>query len=50
MPKVRVGVIGVGNCASSLLQGVSYYAKAREDERVPGLMHVGLGGYHVSDV
>jgi myo-inositol-1-phosphate synthase len=40
----------VGNCASSLVQGVEYYAKAREDERVPGLMHVDLGGYHVSDV
>jgi myo-inositol-1-phosphate synthase len=42
--------VGVGNCASSLLQGVEYYAKARSDERVPGLMHVDLGPYHVSDV
>jgi myo-inositol-1-phosphate synthase len=50
MGKVRVGVVGVGNCASSLVQGVSYYAKARGDERVPGLMHVRLGEYHVSDV
>jgi myo-inositol-1-phosphate synthase len=50
MSKVRVGVVGVGNCASSLIQGVSYYAKARADERVPGLMHVTLGDYHVSDV
>jgi myo-inositol-1-phosphate synthase len=50
MSKVRVGVVGVGNCASSLVQGVEYYAKARDDERVPGLMHVDLGGYHVSDI
>jgi myo-inositol-1-phosphate synthase len=50
MSKVRVGIIGVGNCASSLIQGVEYYAKARVGEMVPGLMHVELGGYHVSDV
>jgi myo-inositol-1-phosphate synthase len=50
MAKVRVGVVGVGNCASALIQGVSYYAKARTDERVPGLMHVVLGPYHVADV
>ncbi|MEA2435405.1 MAG: myo-inositol-phosphate synthase [Actinomycetota bacterium] len=50
MAKVRVGIIGVGNCASSLVQGIEYYAKAREDERVPGLMHVKVGPYHVSDV
>ena len=50
MPKVRVGIVGVGNCSSSLVQGIEYYAKARSDERVPGLMHVDLGGYHVSDV
>ncbi|MGH2820939.1 MAG: inositol-3-phosphate synthase [Actinomycetota bacterium] len=50
MAKVRVGIIGVGNCASSLVQGTEYYAKARADERVPGLMHVNLGPYHVSDV
>jgi myo-inositol-1-phosphate synthase len=50
MAKVRIGIVGVGNCASSLIQGVSYYAKARSDERVPGLMHVELGPYHVSDV
>ncbi len=48
--KVRVGIVGVGNCSSSLLQGIEFYQKAREDERVPGLMHVDLGGYHVSDV
>ncbi len=50
MGKVRVGIIGVGNCASSLIQGIEYYAKARSDERVPGLMHVDLGDYHVSDI
>ena len=50
MGKVRVGIIGVGNCASSLVQGVEYYSKARTDERVPGLMHIDLGPYHVSDI
>jgi myo-inositol-1-phosphate synthase len=50
MSKVRVGIVGVGNCASSLIQGIEHYAKARADERVPGLMHVNLGPYHVSDV
>ena len=50
MAKVRVGIVGVGNCASSLIQGVEYYAKARSDENVPGLMHVELGSYHVSDL
>ncbi len=50
MPQVRVGIVGVGNCSSSLVQGVEYYAKARSDERVPGLMHVVIGDYHVSDV
>src|SRR6266550_9619861 len=48
--KVRVAVIGVGNCANSLLQGVEYYKDASPDEFVPGLMHVDLGGYHVRDV
>ena len=50
MSKIRVGIIGVGNCASSLIQGIEYYAKARSDEKVPGLMHVDLGPYHVSDI
>jgi myo-inositol-1-phosphate synthase len=50
MSKVRVGIVGVGNCASSLVQGVEYYAKARSDEKVPGLMHVDLGDFHVSDI
>jgi myo-inositol-1-phosphate synthase len=48
--KVRVAIIGVGNCANSLLQGVEYYNDASPDEFVPGLMHVDLGGYHVRDV
>jgi myo-inositol-1-phosphate synthase len=48
--KVRVAVIGVGNCANALLQGVEYYRDASPDDFVPGLMHVDLGGYHVRDV
>ena len=48
--KVRVAIIGVGNCASSLVQGVTYYQNAKDDDRVPGLMHVNLGGYHVRDI
>jgi myo-inositol-1-phosphate synthase len=47
---VRVAIIGVGNCANSLLQGVEYYKDASPDDFVPGLMHVDLGGYHVRDV
>ena len=48
--KVRVAIVGVGNCANSLLQGVEYYKDAAPDTFVPGLMHVDLGGYHVRDV
>jgi myo-inositol-1-phosphate synthase len=48
--KVRVAIIGVGNCANSLLQGVEYYKNASPDDSVPGLMHVDLGGYHISDI
>jgi myo-inositol-1-phosphate synthase len=48
--KVRVAIIGVGNCASSFVQGVQYYRDADPKEPVPGLMHVDLGGYHVSDI
>jgi myo-inositol-1-phosphate synthase len=48
--KVRVAIIGVGNCASSLVQGVEYYKDASADDFVPGLMHVDLGGYHVHDI
>jgi myo-inositol-1-phosphate synthase len=47
---VRVALIGVGNCASALVQGVTKYANAPADEFVPGLMHVDLGGYHVGDI
>jgi myo-inositol-1-phosphate synthase len=50
MGSVRVAVVGVGNCASSLVQGVEYYRNADPDDRVPGLMHVVFGDYHVSDV
>ncbi len=50
MGNINVAIIGVGNCASSLIQGVYYYRKAKEDEFVPGLMHVNLGGYHISDI
>jgi myo-inositol-1-phosphate synthase len=48
--KVRVAIVGVGNCASAFVQGVHYYKDADPNERVPGLMHVDLGGYHVSDI
>ncbi len=48
--KVKVAIIGVGNCASSLVQGVQYYRDAHEDEFIPGLMHVNLGGYHIRDI
>jgi myo-inositol-1-phosphate synthase len=50
MSKIRVAVAGVGNCASSLVQGVAYYRDAEPTEVVPGLMHVVLGGYHVGDL
>lgn len=48
--KVRVAIVGVGNCASSLVQGVHYYRNAQPEDFVPGLMHVNLGGYHISDI
>lgn len=50
MSQVRVAVVGVGNCAASLVQGVHYYADADPSTQVPGLMHVDFGGYHVRDV
>ncbi|MBN2464388.1 inositol-3-phosphate synthase [candidate division WOR-3 bacterium] len=50
MPKVRVGIIGIGNCCSSLVQGVHYYRNAKPGDSVPGIMHVNLGGYHINDV
>jgi len=48
--KIRVAIVGVGNCASSLVQGLTFYRDAPVDETVPGLMHVALGGYHVGDI
>ncbi len=48
--KIRVAIIGVGNCASSLVQGVNFYESASEDDFIPGLMHVDLGGYHPRDI
>jgi myo-inositol-1-phosphate synthase len=48
--KVRVAIIGVGNCASSFIQGVEFYKNAKETDFVPGLMHVNLGGYHIRDI
>ena len=48
--KLRVGIVSVGNCTSSFVQGLSYYAEAQANEPPPGLMHVELGGYHVGDI
>jgi myo-inositol-1-phosphate synthase len=50
MSKIRVAVIGAGNCASSLVQGVEYYKNAREADFIPGVKHVNLGGYHIRDI
>ena len=50
MSEINVAIVGVGNCASSLIQGVHYYQDAKEGTFVPGLMHVNLGGYHISDI
>jgi myo-inositol-1-phosphate synthase len=50
MGSIRVAIVGVGNCASSLVQGVEYYRKADPTDRVPGLMHVQFGDYHVNDI
>jgi myo-inositol-1-phosphate synthase len=50
MGKIRVGIIGIGNCASSLVQGVEYYRKAKAGDTIPGLMHTVLGGYAVKDI
>ncbi|MDG1840062.1 MAG: inositol-3-phosphate synthase [Dehalococcoidia bacterium] len=49
-PKVRVAIIGVGNCASSLVQGVEFYKSAEASDEIPGLMHPVLGGYHINDI
>jgi len=48
--KVRVAIIGVGNCASSLVQGIQFYRKAKDDENIPGIMHARIGEYHVRDI
>ena len=48
--KVRVAIVGVGNCANAFIQGVQYYKDADPADQVPGLMHVDLGGYHVRDI
>jgi myo-inositol-1-phosphate synthase len=48
--KIKVAIVGVGNCASSLVQGIEYYKNARDDEFVPGVMHVNFGGYHIGDI
>jgi len=48
--KVRVAIIGVGNCASAFVQGVEYYKDAKDKDKVPGIMHVNLGGYHIRDI
>jgi myo-inositol-1-phosphate synthase len=50
MTKVRLAIVGVGNCASALVQGLDFYRDADSTETVPGLMHVALGPYHVSDI
>ena len=50
MSKIRVAIVGVGNCANSLVQGVTYYKDAAIDQEIPGLMHAVIGGYHISDI
>ena len=50
MSRVRVAIVGVGNCASSFVQGVHYYRNAKENELIPGIMHANLGGYHIRDI
>jgi len=50
LPEIRVAIVGVGNSASALIQGIQYYKDAKEDTTVPGLMHVNFGGYHIRDV
>jgi myo-inositol-1-phosphate synthase len=50
LPEVRVAIAGVGNCASALVQGVEYYRNVKQETKVPGLMHVNFGGYHIRDI
>ncbi|MCD6529474.1 inositol-3-phosphate synthase, partial [Candidatus Bathyarchaeota archaeon] len=47
---IRVAIVGIGNCASALVQGVEYYKNAKDDDEIPGLMHVNFGGYHIRDI
>ena len=47
---IRVAIVGVGNCASSLVQGVTYYKDAKDEDKIPGLMHNNFGGYRVRDI
>ena len=48
--KVRVAIIGVGNCASSLVQGIQFYKNAKQDDLIPGIMHANIAGYHIRDI
>src|SRR2546430_567515 len=48
--KIKIAIVGVGNCASSLVQGLTYYKDAKKDEFVPGVMHVDFGGYYIGDI
>ena len=48
--KVRVAIVGIGNCAAALVQGLQFYKDAAIDEEIPGLMHATVGGYHISDI
>ena len=50
MSKIRVAIVGVGNCASSLVQGVTYYKDAKPEDTIPGIMHVQFGDYDIDDV
>ncbi len=50
MSKIKVAIVGLGNCANSLIQGVEYYKNADVNAEVPGLMHVQLGDYHIKDI
>jgi len=50
LPEIRAAIVGVGNCASALVQGVEYYKNVKEEVKVPGLMHVNFGGYHIRDI
>ena len=48
--EIRVAIVGVGNCANSLVQGITYYKDATNDSEIPGLMHPVLGGYHIKNI